>query len=214
MKLKRSILTPLILSAFAVMFLIILFNLSDNLNTLLDITRNSQENLEPGDRGVEDEAGTIGVKEIGGQLFRGKIPEMSVSKKTQNQMNQPEADLPDSGINLEKFVTDESQVSPDREPIIRDQEVSPSVFDRPKNYVFCVHYASYKHLTDAKTDVAGLSEKGFHARWVKADVPGKGEWFRVYVGMEKTRQDAMNLAVKLKEAGMIREIYVQKVKAE
>jgi hypothetical protein len=94
MKSKRFILTPLNLGAFAVMFLIILFNLSDNLNTLLDITRISQENFEPSHRGTEDEAGTIGVKEIGGNLFRGKIPEMGVSKKTQNQIDQPEADLP------------------------------------------------------------------------------------------------------------------------
>jgi hypothetical protein len=60
--------------------------------------------------------------------------------------------------------------------------------------------------------VARKSDKGFHAKCVKTDVPGKGEWFRVYLGKEKTRQDAMDFAVKLKEAGTIRD--VQKVQAE
>jgi cell division septation protein DedD len=214
MKLKRSILTPLILGVFAVMFLIILFNLSGNLNTLLDITRNSEENLEPGVKGTRDDAGTIGVKEIGGNLFRGKISQRGVSKKTQNQMNQPESQLQDNRIPLEMVVIDESKVSSDRNPTVKEQEVIPETADNAKSYIFCVHYTSYKHLADAKTDVARLSEKGFLASWVKTDVPGKGEWFRVYIGKEKTRQDAMDLAVKLKEAGMIKEIYVQKVKAE
>jgi cell division septation protein DedD len=62
--------------------------------------------------------------------------------------------------------------------------------------------------------VARLSEKGFQASWVKTDVPGKGEWFRVYIGKEKTRQEAMDLAVKLKEDGVISEIYLKKVKVE
>jgi cell division septation protein DedD len=112
------------------------------------------------------------------------------------------------------MVTDESQISPDRNPIIRDQEVSPSIIDSPKTYVFCVHYASYRKLTEAKTEVARLSDKGFQASWIKTDVPGKGEWFRVYIGKEKTRQDAMDLAVKLKGARMIRESYVYRVKGE
>jgi cell division septation protein DedD len=214
MKSKRPILTTLILSAFAVMFLIILFNLSDNLNTLLDITRNSQENLEPGVKGTRDDAGTIGVKDIGGNLFRGKISQRGVSKKTQNQMNQPESDTQDNRIPLEMVVTDESKVSSDRNATEKEQEVIPETADNAKSYVFCVHYASYKHLADAKTDVARLSDKGFLAGWVKTDVPGKGEWFRVYIGKEKTRQEAMDLAVKLKEAGMIKEIYVYKVRAE
>ena len=115
---------------------------------------------------------------------------------------------------MEKIATDESQMSHDHNPIIREHEVSSSINDSPKSYLFCVHYSSYKHLTDAKTEVARLSDKGFDARWVKTDVPGKGQWFRVYIGKEKTRREAMDLAVKLKEAGIIREIYVQKVKAE
>jgi cell division septation protein DedD len=214
MKSKRSILAPLILGASASMFLIILFNLSDNLNTLLNITRISQENSDPSGRVTGDESGTAGVKEISGHLFRGKIPDMNLSKETQNQIDRPKADLPDSRIPLGKVAADESEVSPDRSPTIVDQEVSPSVTDRPKKYVFCVHYASYKNLADAKTEVARLSEKGFQASWVKTDVPGKGEWFRVYIGKEKTRQEAMDLAVKLKEDGVISEIYLKKVKVE
>jgi cell division septation protein DedD len=206
-------LTPFILGVFALMFLVILFNLSTNLTTLLDMTRISQEDSDSSGSGKGDDAGTIGVKEISGNLFRGKIPEKGVSRKTQNQIDQPEANLSGNNISSEKVVTDESKISPDRRTI-RDQEVNPTSNDRPKSYVFCVHYASYKGLTDAKTEVARLSDKGFHAKWVKTDVPGKGEWFRVYIGKEKTREEAMNLASRLKKEGVIKEIYVHKVIAE
>jgi hypothetical protein len=160
MKSRWSILTPLVIGAFAVMFFILLYNLSGNLNTLLDITRINQNDSQSTGKETEGKNGTVSVKEIGGPLFRGKITAMGGFEKTQNQIDQSETDLLTYLVPLEKIATDEEPISSDRNSERNSEKASPQVNSGSIHFDFCVHYASYKDLTDAKTEVARLSGKG------------------------------------------------------
>ena len=56
---------------------------------------------------------------------------------------------------------------------------------------YTIQAASLKESMDADKMVAKLKQKGYHAYKIKADIPGKGTWFRVRVGSYKAKADAM-----------------------
>jgi hypothetical protein len=215
MKSKWSIWGPLLFVAFLSLFFVLLRNLSSDLNTLLDITRTSQNEFEPKDKENAYKRDTIHVQDVGRPLFRGRITRTDGFEKAQGEVSGSEADLPIYPVPSEEIASDETPTSVDQNPERSSEKTSPPKNDHSKHFYFSVHYASHRNQTDAEMEVARLSNKGLHAWWAKKDLAGKGEWFRVYIGKEKTRQDAMKLALKLKEDGIIKEdIRVYKVKAE
>ncbi|MFC1868124.1 DUF1566 domain-containing protein [Thermodesulfobacteriota bacterium] len=66
---------------------------------------------------------------------------------------------------------------------------------------YSIHLASFKKLRNANNFVNSLAKKGKILFWKKTDVPGKGEYYRVYLGKYKDRDSAVEFWKKLKEEG-------------
>jgi cell division septation protein DedD len=93
-----------------------------------------------------------------------------------------------------------------------DEEKMPAELDeRPNRFFYSVHFGSFKDLSNAKARVELLASKGLHTWWEKVNIDGKGEWFRVYIGKHKTKDEAVRLAKRLKHAGTISVFYVLKL---
>lgn len=69
--------------------------------------------------------------------------------------------------------------------------------------VCSIHIASYKNYGKAATNVNSLRKGGYPAFCEKVDIPGKGRWYRVYVGKYKSGAEALRVGKKLKRGGVI-----------
>lgn len=67
---------------------------------------------------------------------------------------------------------------------------------------------SYNNQNEAAQRVASLKSAGVEARVVKAEIPGKGTWYRVQTGRFTSREEASRYASQLKARGLIREFMV------
>jgi len=66
-----------------------------------------------------------------------------------------------------------------------------------------IHVASFRNLLNANSYVNTLTKKGKMVFWKKADVPEKGEWYRVYLGKYGDRTKAVEFWKKLKKDGAV-----------
>jgi len=55
---------------------------------------------------------------------------------------------------------------------------------------FTVQVSSFQDLDRARAMRVRLSKKGYSAFFLKVDIPGKGVWYRVYLGAYSTRDEA------------------------
>ena len=67
--------------------------------------------------------------------------------------------------------------------------VENSYFDEEEYY--SIHVASFKELQNANNYVNSMTKKGKTIFWKKTDVPEKGEYYRVYLGKYKNRDEAV-----------------------
>ena len=70
--------------------------------------------------------------------------------------------------------------------------------DRKKVY-YRIHEASYKKPVTAATEVKALNAKGYSAYYKKVNIPGKGIWYRVYIGQYENRENAVKAAQEMRE---------------
>lgn len=68
--------------------------------------------------------------------------------------------------------------------------------------------ASFNDQAQANDRVARLKSAGVDARVVRADIPGKGTWYRVQIGAARTREEATNFGNQLKAKGVLSEFIV------
>jgi len=68
---------------------------------------------------------------------------------------------------------------------------------------YSIHFASFKDLENANRQVNSLKEKGKMVFWKETDVPGKGTFYRVYLGRYNRREDAVAFWEKLNKAGAV-----------
>jgi hypothetical protein len=68
---------------------------------------------------------------------------------------------------------------------------------------YSIHLASFKELQNANSFVNAMTKKGKLIFWKKADVQGKGEYYRVYLGKYKNRDEAVEFWKILKEEGAV-----------
>lgn len=68
---------------------------------------------------------------------------------------------------------------------------------------YSIHIASFKELRNANSYVNSMREKGKIVFWKKADVPGKGIFYRVYLGRYSKRDDAVAFWEKLDADGEV-----------
>ena len=95
--------------------------------------------------------------------------------------------------------------SPEKEP-------QDSVAEKVEQPYFSLHIASFRNLENARAEAERLKSSELDAFWKKVAIPGKGEWFRVYVGKHKTRDEALVSGKELKARGIIEDFFVHEVK--
>ncbi len=62
-----------------------------------------------------------------------------------------------------------------------------------------IHEASFKKAAQAEAEVKALNAKGYKAYYKKVKIPGKGLWYRVYVGQYNSPDSAAKAAVEMKQ---------------
>jgi len=75
--------------------------------------------------------------------------------------------------------------------------------DCTENVYYSIHLASFKKLKNANNFVNGMTNKGKLLFWKKTDVPGKGEYYRVFLGKYETRDQAVKFWNELDEEGSV-----------
>lgn len=79
---------------------------------------------------------------------------------------------------------------------------APKPFNAPSKGSLTIQVGSFKDQAEADARAARLNSAGFEARVVRAEIPGKGPWFRVQVRSFSSREEAMSYAGQLRSKGM------------
>ena len=75
--------------------------------------------------------------------------------------------------------------------------------DCAERVYYSIHLASFEYLRNANAQVNALKKRGKIVFWKKTHVPGKGEFYRVYLGRYKSRAEALEFWEKLKKDGAV-----------
>lgn len=73
----------------------------------------------------------------------------------------------------------------------------------PRKVYYRIHEASFKKSATAAAEVRALHAKGYKAYYNKVHIPGKGAWYRVYIGQYDSRENAEKAARGMKQKHMI-----------
>ena len=68
---------------------------------------------------------------------------------------------------------------------------------------YSIHLASFQYLQNANRQINSLQEKGKLVFWKEVDIPGKGIFYRVFLGKYTTREEAVAFWEKLKQEGAV-----------
>jgi cell division septation protein DedD len=79
---------------------------------------------------------------------------------------------------------------------------------------FTTQVSSSQNVADSNKRVADLKAAGFEARVVKVDVPKRGTWYRVQVGMFASRKEAEAFGIQLKSKGAATDVIVTEAGAQ
>ncbi len=80
--------------------------------------------------------------------------------------------------------------------------------------LYLIHVSSFRSRKSAEIEVSNLSKHGLQAFYRYESVKGKGKWFRVYIGIFKNRQEAMEKGAELLRKGVISYYKSRKVERE
>lgn len=84
------------------------------------------------------------------------------------------------------------------------KQAPPKAIEREASWEgFTVQVGSHSDKDQADTQAAKLRAAGFEARVVRANIPGKGIWYRVQAGRSETREEATRSASKLLSSGLV-----------
>jgi Protein of unknown function (DUF1566)/SPOR domain len=92
--------------------------------------------------------------------------------------------------------------------------IATNAGDCAEDSYYTIHLASFKELQNANNYVNAMTSKGKTIFWKKADVLGKGEYYRVYMGKYKNRDEAVEFWKILKEEGAVSYFGVHEFKEE
>ncbi|UCH08510.1 MAG: SPOR domain-containing protein, partial [Deltaproteobacteria bacterium] len=87
-----------------------------------------------------------------------------------------------------------------------------TVAEKVEQPYFSLHIGSFRELQNASAEAERLKSSELDAFWKKVAIPGKGEWFRVYVGKHQTRDEALAAGKELKAKGVIEDYFVHEIK--
>lgn len=79
----------------------------------------------------------------------------------------------------------------------------PVAANAAQRVYYSIHFSSFKNLENANRQVNSLKEKGKMVFWKKSDIPGKGLYYRVYLGRYYNRDAAVAFWEKLNKIGAV-----------
>ncbi|MGE0883479.1 MAG: SPOR domain-containing protein [Blastocatellales bacterium] len=94
-----------------------------------------------------------------------------------------------------------------KSPAVTTQQ-SAAVAPLPKSGNLTIQIASFSDQAQANDRVSRLRAQNIDARVVKAEIQGKGTWYRVQVGGFKSREEALGYANQLKSRGILQDFIV------
>jgi hypothetical protein len=213
MKLRAFSFNSLFFGLFIVMFLVIVYMMFSHITELRTHTNDIDKGIQLSELGTGSDGSTESDQGVKGTSFKNKLPGRSepvmlpVGKDRQV-------------VNLQPAGSDHVDFSP-RPPVstlatrapgdLYEEKSLGELDESLKGFYYSIHFGSFKNLSNAKARVERLTNKGLHAWWEKVNIVGKGECFRVFIGKQKTKAEALSLAEKLKAAGIIDDFYVQKL---
>ncbi len=68
---------------------------------------------------------------------------------------------------------------------------------------YSIHFASFKNLRNANKKVNAVKKKGKLVFWKDTNVPGKGRFYRLYLGKYENRTEASEFWKKLRKEGVV-----------
>ncbi len=95
---------------------------------------------------------------------------------------------PDGQAAAEKALQETRSPAPAAEPAAENGTVSAPISEG--EYPYSIYLGSLKTLEQAKRAISVYSRKGINACWVRVMFKEKGEWYRIYAGHFKDRQEA------------------------
>lgn len=113
----------------------------------------------------------------------------------------PRAPSKPESVSQEKPVVAPKMASP-------ESETSPA--PKPSSY-FTLQVASFRDSGEAERYARLFRERGYAARVVKVELPGKGTWYRVYVGRFGSKVEAEQAYRKLKARKLVDKAYIKKI---
>lgn len=124
-----------------------------------------------------------------------KQPDTSVPSQTGRQVDIP----PQTGPTGPKGPSDSPKPAP--------QTTAPAT-KTPTNGSLTIQAGSFSDQGQANDRAARLKSAGVDARVVKAELAGKGTWYRVQIGGFKTREDAVSYGNQLRAKGTVQDFIV------
>jgi cell division protein FtsN len=85
---------------------------------------------------------------------------------------------------------------------------TPSLPTTPNRGNLTIQIGSFKDQAEADGRAAKLKSQGVDARVVRADIPGKGTWYRVQVGGFASREEASSYGNQLRSKGLVQDFIV------
>ena len=108
---------------------------------------------------------------------------------------------PEQAETPERAETPKRAETPEQVPATRPRIVVPTGN-------FALQIAARPDEAEAKKIAAQIQDAGGRARVVRAELPNRGTWYRVYVGAFETRAEAENYGAQLKRDGTIAEFLI------
>lgn len=137
------------------------------------------------DVSVEHEKTPVVAEEVAAS--DGKVPLHIVSEEPVEK----QVDSVEDVVKKEAIVVDKS--------IKKEPPVAKPVPVVEEHYPYTVHVSSYMNLQKTIVAVSSIKKKGFEPFTGLVSIPGKGNWYRIYIGYNRTYKEAVNAAAKVKQ---------------
>ncbi|MBX6423943.1 SPOR domain-containing protein [Thermosulfurimonas sp. F29] len=88
---------------------------------------------------------------------------------------------------------------------------SPKAPVKPREPYFTLQVASFRDPAEAERYVRIFRDRGYAAQVTRVNIPGKGIWYRVYVGRFASRDEAEKAYRRLRSEKLVKKAYIKKI---
>jgi capsular exopolysaccharide synthesis family protein len=136
---------------------------------------------QPPSQVKEESAKTLVTKGPGAEAKQEPAPEVKVQVVVEKSVQEARSPAPATKPAVEKKIVPAEKVGE-----------SPPVFQG--EYPYSIYLSSLKTLDQAKRAISVYANKEITSYWVKVNFKEKGEWYRIYAGHFKDREEAESFA--------------------